>query len=234
MNTSKLVRSHSSRAVRSDSYGREEIAVKPIRGSEKSRLILITGGARSGKSRFAEQYAEKVGREREGQRVYLATAEALDEEMKQRVEQHRKQRAVDWKTIEEPYNVEQVAERLYHQQTTVLLLDCVTLWLSNLCLQIKETGAEAWQDRAFPQAVFQRTERFAALLQKAPFTTLLVTNEVGDSLVPEYPLGRVYRDTAGKVNQILADAADEVYWVVCGIPVNIRELSPSKGGDGIE
>jgi adenosylcobinamide kinase/adenosylcobinamide-phosphate guanylyltransferase len=221
----------------------------------QNKLILVTGGARSGKSRFAEQYASELeyrvqyaselgnrcgrcgpisseesdqGAEQD-EIVYIATSQIYDEEMKRRVALHRDQRPSDWRTIEEPYGLEAALQRLAEENVSVVLIDCVTLWISNLLLQLDESGTERWMEPERSEHIFQRITNLAALLKESPFSTILVTNEVGDSLVPEYPLGRVFRDLSGQANQALAAKADEVFLVVCGIPMNLRELAWRQG-----
>lgn len=197
-------------------------------------LYLVTGGARSGKSRFAEQLAERLagygGEAAEsaaiGRRlVYVATMQALDEETSERIRRHRERRASAWETVEEPYRPESIVGNVCTQQgsSAVLLVDCVTLWLSNLLLD--EEGRDRWALPEVQDELAERAEHLARVAAASSCPVILVTNEVGDSLVPEYPLGRVFRDLAGRVNQILAQHAEEVYLTVCGIPVSLRALS---------
>jgi adenosylcobinamide kinase/adenosylcobinamide-phosphate guanylyltransferase len=195
-------------------------------GQRKGKLIVVTGGARSGKSRFAEQYTAKEGSHWSEDRIaYIATSQVYDREMEERVTLHKQQRPSGWRTIEEPYDLEAVINRLSREKVCVVMIDCITLWLSNVLLLPDEQGNDQWDHADYVRSIQERAEKLSILLQKAPFTTIVVTNEVGDGLVPEYPLGRVYRDLAGWVNQALASKADEVYIVICGIPVNLRSIA---------
>ena len=171
-------------------------------------IILVTGGARSGKSQYAEQRARDLG----DRRVYVATAEAKDDEMSERIAAHQKRRGDEWTTIEEP--VELAAALLAQRgRTDCALVDCLTFWLSNLLLRRDEKYAQ---------------EKCAELVQALPqldFHVVLVTNEVGWGIVPDNPLGRQFRDLAGWANQRIAAAANEVVLTVAGVPMIIKRES---------
>ena len=168
--------------------------------------ILITGGARSGKSSYAEQRARELG----PRRLYIATAEAKDEEMRQRIEEHKRRRGDEWVTIEEPV---ELAEALLAQraQTDCALVDCLTLWISNLLLQY---------DRRF---VEEKVGQLVETASRLDFHLVFVTNEVGSGIVPDNPLARQFRDLSGWANQRIAAAANEVLLVVAGIPMIVKK-----------
>jgi adenosylcobinamide kinase/adenosylcobinamide-phosphate guanylyltransferase len=170
--------------------------------SMTNEIILITGGARSGKSRYAEQRATEMG----ARPLYVATAEAKDEEMAQRIAEHRKRRSDQWRTIEEPLELTQalLAER---GKTDCALVDCLTLWISNLLIQHDDKYA---------------SEKVEELIEKLPqlnFHLVFVTNEVGWGIIPDNPLARKFRDLAGWTNQRIAQAANEVILMVAGMPM---------------
>jgi adenosylcobinamide kinase / adenosylcobinamide-phosphate guanylyltransferase len=195
------------------------------------RLVLILGGARSGKSTFAEQLAASSGRTV----TFIATATASDDEMRERIVRHRTSRPKLWHTLEEPLDLAGAIQQAY-KLADVVLLDCVTLWLGNMLLQ--ESGPGERDDESknqeephitsnlFAERSLKQIEALLAVIQAAePGKTLIVvTNEVGFGIVPAYPLGRVYRDTLGYVNQRLAQAADRVYLMVAGMAVDIKRL----------
>ena len=195
------------------------------------QLVLILGGARSGKSAFAQDLAASSGRTV----AFIATATAVDDEMRERIARHRASRPKQWHTLEEPLDLAGVIRRAY-KLADVLLLDCVTLWLGNMLLQ--ESGLDESDDDDKQQEKLRRTrnlfderslkqiEALLSVIQAAePNKTLIVvTNEVGLGIVPAYPLGRIYRDTLGYINQRLAKAADRVYLMVAGMAVDIKRL----------
>ena len=160
---------------------------------------LVTGGARSGKSRYAQELAESLGSER----VYLATGQAFDQEMADRIARHQAERGPGWRTVEAPL---QVAEHL--GEAPVVLLDCLTLWLSNLMHAERDLALER---RALVEAV-----------AAAENDLVLVTNEVGLGIVPMNPMARRFRDEAGWLAQDLAQVCDTVVLCVAGIPMKVK------------
>ncbi|QQO21209.1 bifunctional adenosylcobinamide kinase/adenosylcobinamide-phosphate guanylyltransferase [Bradyrhizobium diazoefficiens] len=165
-------------------------------------VILITGGARSGKSKRAEERARAFP----GQPVYVATAEALDAEMDQRIAKHRARRGTDWIAREVPLDVLEVL--VATDGGGARLVDCLTLWLSNLM-----HAERNWESEV---------KTLAGALPRLKSPVVLVTNEVGLGIVPDNALARSFRDAAGIMNQMVADVADEVEFVVAGIPMKLK------------
>ena len=179
----------------------------------RGKLIFITGGARSGKSNFAERMAISLGESV----AYLATAQPLDEEMTFRIKKHREKRLNTWETYEEPIEVRELVSRLGLEKE-VILIDCLTLLTSNLLLREEDKVEDSkWQEE-----ILLEIEKLAEISFKVPARVIIVSNEVGMGLVPENPLGRVYRDILGRANSIIANKADEVFMIVSGIPLKIK------------
>jgi len=175
-------------------------------------LILITGGCRSGKSGFGQQLAEGIP----GERLFIATCPSLDEEMAGRISRHQQDRKnKGWQTVEEPLVAADVINAAAPGMT--ILLDCLTLWISNLLFAAENEGRELTEDLMTVEA-----SRLAAAARNHEGTVLMVTNEVGLGIVPENALARRYRDLVGRSNQILASTADQVYLVSCGIPLQLK------------
>ena len=182
-------------------------------------IIFITGGAKSGKSKFAESLAFK--REK---RIYLATSVPLDNEMKSRVQKHRKQRGGDWITIEAYKDLDKVLEKTV-ETIDVILLDCLTNMISNIMFEVYDGNWESIPDyipEKIQNTVLAEVNKILDFNKVYMGDIILVSNEVGLGLVPENPLGRYFRDIAGSMNQIIAAESDEVYMVVSGIPVKIK------------
>jgi adenosylcobinamide kinase/adenosylcobinamide-phosphate guanylyltransferase len=171
-----------------------------------NKIYFITGGARSGKSAFAEKLALELA----GRRAYIATAQALDEEMVVRIAKHRQDRGKSWDTYEEPLAVAELLRKLSGRYE-VALLDCLTLWLSNVMAHTDGDGA-----------VLSRSEDLVKAIREFGGACIVVSNEVGLGIVPDNPLARKFRDLAGMLNQKVAQAADEVYFTAAGIPVKIK------------
>ncbi len=207
----------------------QEQSIAPSEKPVTPLLILILGGARSGKSTFADRLAASSRRSV----AFIATATAGDDEMRERIARHRASRSKGWHTLEEPLNLAR-AVRQAAELADVLLLDCVTLWLGNMLLQEpgqydkNGEGEEEFNTtgRLFDEKAVKEIEALLAVVQLlGPNKTLIVvTNEVGFGIVPANPLGRLYRDTLGYVNQRLAQAADRVYLMVAGMAVDIKRL----------
>jgi adenosylcobinamide kinase/adenosylcobinamide-phosphate guanylyltransferase len=177
-------------------------------------LTLITGGARSGKSTFAQSLCKGGARV-----VYIATASASDDEMCERIARHRSSRPVCWRTVEEPLAVPDVV-RSHASGSDFILIDCLTLWLSNLLFEWRDSDPATVERRACEEA----RELTEASTQGR---VIAVTNEVGSGIVPESSVARQFRDIQGLINQQIARAADAVYLLACGIPMQIK---PNAGG----
>lgn len=189
-----------------------------------SRVTLVLGGARSGKSAWAERQAAGSGRPV----LYLATATAGDEEMAERIAAHRAARPSSWRTVEAPLGVV-AAVREHARSGEVVLLDCLTLWVSNALLARLGDDPEAatpaaW--RAIEDGLVAEAAALVASARERGADLIAVSNEVGLGLVPAYPLGRRYRDLLGRVNQAVAAAADAVVLMVAGLPVDLTRLAP--------
>ncbi|MCA9959328.1 MAG: bifunctional adenosylcobinamide kinase/adenosylcobinamide-phosphate guanylyltransferase [Anaerolineales bacterium] len=180
------------------------------------QLTLILGGARSGKSTFAERLAAKWSE----QVVYVATAEAKDEEMAARIAVHQQKRPSHWQTLELPLGIGAFV-RTHPLSGDVVLLDCLTLLVTNVLLAANP-DVEAIDEAACHAAVEREITALAAAIAASDAHWIVVSNEVGLGLVPPYPLGRVYRDTLGWANQQLARSATAVYFMLAGIPMRLQ------------
>jgi len=175
-------------------------------------VLLVLGGARSGKSRHAQARAEALAAA--GARLlFVATAQVLDDEMADRVARHRADRGLEWSTVEEPLDLGGVIRR-ESRADAVLLVDCLTLWCSNLMFADRDVDAA--------------TADLVAALADAPGAVILVSNEVGLGIVPENALARRFRDLAGRINQAVAAAADEVLFVAAGLPLTLKGGAPAR------
>jgi len=177
-----------------------------------ARIVLITGGSRSGKSAYAQEMAERLP----GARAFVATCPVLDEELAERIRKHKEARdAAHWTTIEEPCDLAGVIRNA--PRLDVLLVDCVTLWVNNLMYEAEQAGRLVTEEDAA-----QRCEDVLAAAADFGGTAIFVTNEVTMGIIPDNPAARRYRDLVGRCNQILAQAADEVILMVCGLPMMIK------------
>lgn len=175
--------------------------------SSRPRITLVTGGCRSGKSRYAQALAESLA----PSRVMLATAQAFDDEMRDRITRHQADRDETWRTIESPIDIGAHLE----QPGEVVLVDCLTLWVSNhLCSDVSDADMEA------------ASRALVARLQQVTGPVVLVTNEVGMGIVPMNALARRFRDHTGFLSQRIAEVADRVVLTVAGIPMVIKEHQP--------
>ncbi|MFQ5827236.1 MAG: bifunctional adenosylcobinamide kinase/adenosylcobinamide-phosphate guanylyltransferase [Dehalococcoidia bacterium] len=184
------------------------------------KCILILGGARSGKSHFAQRLASELG-----ERVlFVATAQPLDEDMRRRIEEHRRIRPAGWRTLEVPVEVSR-AIREQRGDAQVVLLDCLTLLVSNLMLLGGEDAGPEGIER-IEERITQEIEGLIGCLDGFEGSFIIVSNEVGLGLVPSRRLGRLYRDLLGRANQLLAQRADRVYFMVAGIPWEVKGGGP--------
>lgn len=181
----------------------------------KKELILVTGGARSGKSSFAQRLAQTKG----GRVLFIATAEAKDTEMRGRVRRHQAARPEGWDTCEEPLNLAEAIGGI--TQHDVAIVDCLGLWVNNFLVQYAAGITEAAQENA----ILDATRELLRSYETGKATLILVTNEVGMGLVPPYPLGRQFRDILGRVNQLVASRADQVYLMVAGLALELKSLA---------
>jgi adenosylcobinamide kinase / adenosylcobinamide-phosphate guanylyltransferase len=166
-------------------------------------VTLVLGGARSGKSRFSEAMAERSARP-----VYLATGRAWDGEMAARIEEHRLRRGVRWTTVEEPLDLAGALPGLTAPDA-VVLVDCLTLWVTNLMMAERDIADE--------------TRRLVGCLTKLQGPVIFVSNEVGLGIVPDNAMARAFRDHAGRLHQEIAAVADAVYFLVAGIPMTVKQ-----------
>jgi adenosylcobinamide kinase/adenosylcobinamide-phosphate guanylyltransferase len=175
------------------------------------RHILVTGGTRSGKSKFAEDLAGRIGEEI----IYLATAQALDDEMKERIKRHQQRRPKNWRTIEEPLEASGIISGC--QRGATVLLDCLTLFLSNWFFKDEVLSLEYREE-----IINQKIASLAKTVKGSEANIIIVSNELGWGLVPENELSRRFRDLAGDANQRIAEVCEEVYLLISGIPVQIK------------
>ena len=180
-------------------------------------LVLVLGGARSGKSTTAERMAK------DGDRVlFIATAEALDGAMQRRIAAHRRYRPEHWDTLEEPIHLGKAVRPLADRYDT-FVLDCLTLWVSNLLLE-DEDASDA------ESVILERVTELLDLIGATGGRWILVSNEVGQGIVPASPLGREYRDVLGRVNQLVASRADKAYLMVAGLALELKSFAHRSSG----
>jgi adenosylcobinamide kinase / adenosylcobinamide-phosphate guanylyltransferase len=178
---------------------------------EKRKIILILGGARSGKSTFAQKVADSLG----DKVLFIATGEPLDKEMRTRIENHKKNRPGSWKTLEVSRQVSKALETVKINDFEVVIIDCITLLVSNL---LDDEPSEIKAEKLITEEI----NELISVISAIPAHCIIVSNEVGLGLVPDNKLGRIYRDLLGKANQVLAQNANEVYFLAAGIPLKIK------------
>jgi adenosylcobinamide kinase / adenosylcobinamide-phosphate guanylyltransferase len=177
-----------------------------------AKIILITGGSRSGKSTYAQRVAESFS----GTRTYIATCPIIDKEMEDRVRKHKEARqSASWQTIEEVTDLAGALQR--SRGSEVILVDCLTLWINNLMYE-----AEQKKKYLDEETIAARCEEVLGVCRDLPGTVIFVTNEVGMGIVPENPGSRLFRDLAGRCNQSMADSADTAIFMVSGLPLYIK------------
>lgn len=172
------------------------------------KITLVTGGCRSGKSAYALKIAEKAIPS--GRRTFIATCVAGDDEMKDRVSRHRKERGENWTTAEIPVFLAEAITQIA-VESDIILVDCITLWMNNLLMETEE-----------PDRLYSQVKNLIDSLEHTICPVIIVTNEVGMGIVPENRLARFYRDLVGFTNQQLASCATDVIWMVSGIAVKIK------------
>ncbi len=172
----------------------------------KNRLIFVTGGRRSGKSSYALDLGESLG----GKKLFIATAQALDKEMEERIARHKAERGNGWETMEVPVNISDAVKTA--SRYDVVLIDCLTLWLSNLM----------HEDNPKENDIIEKIDDLVTTGTKAKPVIILVSNEIGLGIIPDNPLARKFSDLAGVMNQKVAAAADMVVMTLSGIPTTIK------------
>lgn len=188
--------------------------------SKVNPLILITGGARSGKSTLAEKKASQLGKNI----VYIATAIAFDEGMKDRIKKHRLDRPKNWATIEKYKKFSDVEANIEFKKSDLVLLDCMTLMVTNLMLEsnLDFDNCSMEEVDKLEKNIFKEVDDLLNIIINNKKTAIIVTNEVGMGLVPSYRMGSIFRDIAGRINQYIASKAKDVYLTVSGIEVKIK------------
>src|SRR6267142_1881935 len=181
--------------------------------TNSSRMILLLGGARAGKSDYAMRLAQGGERASGDEVCFIATAQGLDEDMTKRIARHRAERPTNWRTIEEPCQIDEALRQAIEAQ--IVIVDCLTLFVSNWLMRHED-------EHECEQFVRRITRNFLALARTRQQTIICVSNEVGLGVVPDTGLGRVFRDLLGRVNQEFAAAADESYLLVAGLPLQLK------------
>ena len=181
------------------------------------KIILLLGGARSGKSRYAQEYARRNGE----QVLFVATATAGDEDMRIRIEKHKKDRPAHWRTLEASTDIGKQIEA-NAGDAKLIVIDCITMLVNNIFSRYDEKQFDIISDAVLEKEVVAEIEHLQKCLKKVDASFLIVSNEVGLGLVPDNRMGRLYRDILGRANQMLAQTADEVFLLVAGIPMKVK------------
>ena len=194
-------------------------------------LIFVTGGAKSGKSKFAEELILKLNNGKQ-ENIYLATSLVFDEEMKEKVRLHKERRKNDWRTVETYKNFENSLNKYFpktkNEVKNNILVDCLTNLITNIIFEKEYIDWENFDKKSYIQdlekldKIVKNSVNELINVSKKFENAVIVSNELGMGLVPNYPLGRYFREIAGKMNQVMAKKADEVYFVVSGIPMKIK------------
>ncbi len=170
---------------------------------ENSNITFVLGGARSGKSSFAEKFTASLGLDK----IYIATSQIFDDEMQDRVAKHQIDRGADWHTVEEPLALSETLLR-ESKSDNAILVDCLTLWVTNLMMADQDIDALG--------------DELAAVLLQMSGPVILVSNEVGQGIVPDNAMARAFRDHAGRLHQKIAEVSGEVYFVTAGLPQKLK------------
>jgi adenosylcobinamide kinase / adenosylcobinamide-phosphate guanylyltransferase len=183
---------------------------------ETKRVVLLLGGARSGKSHFATQEAQNYSSV-----LFVATAEAGDEDMRTRIEKHKQDRPAHWRTLEATGRLGVRISAAY-QGEDLVIIDCITLLINNILCTVPEAQYETIDEAVLNQQVVGEIEGLTRCIEKTAASFIIVSNEVGLGVVPAFRSGRLYRDLLGRANQMLAQSATEVYLLVAGIPLIVK------------
>jgi adenosylcobinamide kinase/adenosylcobinamide-phosphate guanylyltransferase len=179
-------------------------------------VTLLLGGARSGKSYYAQEAAKKVDKV-----LFVATAEAGDEDMRRRIRKHQEDRPANWRTLEATTHIGSQILAAFRQEDLVII-DCITLLVTNIICQIDERNYDNCDEALLEEQVYSEIQELQECLKKVSSSFILVSNEVGWGIVPDNRISRIYRDLLGRANQMLAQSADQVYLMVAGIPLRVK------------
>ena len=181
------------------------------------KIILLLGGARSGKSHFAQEYARKNGEKV----LFVATATAGDEDMRLRIVKHKKDRPSNWRTLEATTEIG-IQIEANAGDAELIIIDCITMLVNNIFSRYDERQFDTMSNAVLEKEVITEIEQLQQCLKKVNASFLIISNEVGLGVVPDNRMGRLYRDILGRANQMLAQTADEVFLLVAGIPISVK------------